>query len=330
MSQDANDLLTLEGGGNYDDDGDAPNMSTALGLSTDEPPLMSPVALTTETTRSSELRQRVRPGDHGDYFYADYSQQQPPPPPPAAATPVVLVRESRVREWRGHAELWLRERFLRWEPVLEWWWRHKHVLRRAACGLVGLCLLVAWYAGSFADEAAYVADATRPSWARHGEPGIDFSAVSAELTCGELASGSLQRIVSPAEQPSLARLRITAEALLAGSDAACMCAPMVGTRRRYLAIRRAGAGGLVHLYNPVIDNDAAAAASDKSIVAESQRMLFPGRTEDVENVRANTVRISYRDDACQARAMLVHNEAAWCAQACIDLMNGRTVYDRAT
>lgn len=322
-------LFAMEGGG---DAGDAGMTPESMGLGP-----MDAVSLAAGPYRTAAATRRTRPqeGDNGTFYYKDHVRpKQPPPFPP-------MLRASRVQQMRESLELRWLDLQHRWEPVMERWWRRRHAIRRAVCCLVGLLVLVAWAAGSFSDPAGYVAEEARPTWARAGQAGVDFSAVSAEVTCGELETGSLARTVSPAEEPSLARLRAYADHVLAGSGPdtpPCVCAPMFGTRRQYLALRQpARPGAVTHMYNPAIDglwdghlpDGRRPASTGRSLVSESQQMLFPGRAGPVENVRQNAIRLTYRDESCHARAVVLQTESAWCVQVCIDLMAGVTVYQRA-
>ena len=124
---------------------------------------------------------------------------------------------------------------------------------------------------------------------------------STAVTCNELEMGTLTRTVSATEEPSLDRLRVYASHVLEQADdpPVCVCAPMFGTRRRYMAIRTPE---ILHLWNPVVDptwtgdlpDGRLVAVQGKSIVTESQRMLFPSKLEAVENVRLNAIRLTYR------------------------------------
>ncbi len=242
---------------------------------------------------------------------------------------------TRLQVWRDGWEMLRLDARRKWESVVERWWRRRQVLRRAACTVLGLMLLVAYAATSFSDPAGFVATARgHLEYVRQGQAGVDFSQPARPLTCAEL----LADVLASDGQVSMDDVRTAAEDALTsrhGEDVpACVCAPMFGIRRRYLAVNDSRT--VHHLYNPTRDADwdksapgGRSVASGKSWVTENQRMLVPAETTDVENVRENSVRLTYRTRECKASAVIVQLEPAWCAQACLDLMDGRTVYDVA-
>jgi hypothetical protein len=65
------------------------------------------------------------------------------------------------------------------------------------------------------------------------------------------------------------------------------------------------------------------------LVTESQRALFPAHIDAVEVVRRSPVRIAYRTRGFDAGAVLLYDELAFCVQAALDLLDGRSIYDRA-
>ena len=218
--------------------------------------------------------------------------------------------------WRDDWALWrhdARRRYARWAERV---WMHRRELRRWACVLVAGCLAAVWAMGWWTSRPdAYVPDM---AWARHGEPGVDFHAVSRDVQCRELDDGLLQPEGMLTTRVQQAMERVIADEL------PCVCAPMFAVQRRWLVIGTAEHN--VHMVNPVLDpvpDDVS-----RSWVPESQRMLMPARTDQVEHVRADVVTVQYRTLAgCTAAAATVHREAAWCVQTCVDLMDGRTVYD---
>lgn len=271
----------------------------------------------------------------------------PPPPPTFAVQPIPeQAGKSRIQQWidgikqridnvRKSIQLRRINFWLRLEPTMTVWWKRRFIIQRLACVLCIGILGAAWFMSYFSRQDSYVAEIARPTWARFGQEGIDFSAKSTEISCSELETGRLVGTVLPSEEPSLVRLRSYASHLLHDGSLTCLCAPMFGTRRRYMAVQLPS-GKIQHMYNPVIDNgwngklpDGSAAMPGKAYVKLQQRMLFPGKSDAVECVRLNSMRITYRDEACASSAVILQKQAAWCAQTCIHLMNGQTVYDEA-
>lgn len=253
-------------------------------------------------------------------------------------------RPSRFRQFMWSVELWRHGMRRKTRPCLERCWRQRQGLRRCMCCLIGMFVLFLFSVGQMSDPAAYIpVHPLQLSWAHTGQPGVDFTAVSLQLTCEELRLDMLANVLSPAEQPSLAVLREAAERALRASGSggdnglACVCAPMFGTRRRIMTIAAGTDAAKLpqHMYNPIVDatwdgrlpsGEVVPAASTKSIVPEKQQHMFPDKTEAVEHVRRDAIRLSFVNEKCSRGAVILQKEAAWCAQACIDLMNGKTIY----
>lgn len=179
---------------------------------------------------------------------------------------------------------------------------------------------------------------------RTGAPGAipwaiggNFSAPSTDFTCAELHETSLQ----------MSRL-LSASELALHAGHACACAPMFGLRKRHLAIRLAGNATELpvtkHMFNVgLLANPPPSPDRMYNRVEEHQRMLFPNAAAGfVTNVRVDSVWLTYlvapaatsRPGAadpttCKNGAIFLTDGDAYCAQACLDLYDGVTVYQRA-
>ena len=173
--------------------------------------------------------------------------------------------------------------------------------------------------------------------ARDGAPGVDFTLNSSEFLCSELKTGILNTTLGNSTSmiaTSIDLLEPYAEQYMRAEylQLRCVCAPMFGLRRRHIAVR-VGAR-LVHLYNAEMDTqwrpDNYSPDTEYSIVPERQTKMFPNRTDYVDNLRRNDIRVQFRQtENCAKRAVTLHAEDAYCVQQCLDLFRGVTVYDRA-
>jgi hypothetical protein len=309
---------------NYDDDGDDDkkfmpmhgvfqqelvNLATGLGA-TPQPP-----------------RLRHRTVQRG----AQAAALPPPPPPPPA-------RPSRLRavlvNWYERYELWRFDAGVRWSARIDRFNRARGRFLACVCMLVTVIALVA-AATAFAsrNERTFIVDTSGIDYARHGHDGVNLEREAEPFLCTELAAGALER--PDAREPVLiARMRTIAETLMArDDDVECVCGPMFRVRRRYLVLRIGSS--LLHAYNAVEDTSWTGALDDGRslnvstwLVHEQQRMLFPERIDTVPVLRRSAIRLAYRDEHCAAAAVIVQHSLAFCAQACLDLFNGHSVYSK--
>jgi len=214
--------------------------------------------------------------------------------------------------------------------------RARRFVRVAATLIVVLVLVGVVLAQRRARADAYVPDtATRRVYARADVD--DLTQPVHEIACTELTTGALLRPRNRDEEPVLARVRATAEAAIRDDELACICGPAIRSWRRYLAVRGGTATNVLHLYNPVLDaawaGDIDGAAEPLNVtewlVEEHQRAHFPDRAAPVSVVRRSAVRLVYQTAACQRAAIVLQADRAFCAQACLDLLVGHSVYDMA-
>lgn len=115
----------------------------------------------------------------------------------------------------------------------------------------------------------------------------------------------------------------TAALLMEQYDLQCNCAPLFNVSFRYMSIK--DGWSVVHAFNPSVT--APITSHGRALVMESQELLVPGAgTREV--VRLNGLTLSYLDQNCvkrDDRAFI--KETAWCIQSCIELLEGKTVYD---
>lgn len=177
-------------------------------------------------------------------------------------------------------------------------------------------------------------------------PGTNYTAgPSTDMTCTELREALAATAVPRA-------LEASERVLLAGDGLQCVCAPMFGLRRRHLAVlfpatadaepdgdNNNDTATVRHLFNVHLMAEPPAGQPPQQPfyhrVPEHQRMMFAAAGPDfVHNVRVNAVWLAYMaapsDNGCKTGAMLLTDYAAYCAQACLDLYDGVSVYQRAT
>jgi peptide deformylase len=94
---------------------------------------------------------------------------------------------------------------------------------------------------------------------------------------------------------------------------------MFNLTRRYLRV------GTQSIYNPVIER----ASKSRSKVTESQALLWgtDSLKGDRKVIRNNNIIVKGADMDCQEVRFAFVDENAWCVQSCVDLLDGRTIYD---
>lgn len=147
---------------------------------------------------------------------------------------------------------------------------------------------------------------------------------SEELSCDQVDGSS----PLPGYQPlSVYALKDAGEKLLRQRGMTCNCAPLYNVPVRYLTLLQPDAPStttVLHLFNPTVTGSLPQLG--KSLVTESQELLVPGAgTRDMP--RLNGITVSYRDEWCQPQQHSFTHNSAWCIQSCIDLLNGKTIYD---
>lgn len=149
---------------------------------------------------------------------------------------------------------------------------------------------------------------------KHGEHGIDLTAASLTADCERLLN----------DEDFVWYMEGFERMLLRGMP--CICAPAYGLQLRYVCWR-SESGGVVHAFNPFISG-APLRSSGRSLVTETQQALGLGTT-DVKNTRFNAIKIQYTDIYCKDDTHIVQHQSSWCLQACLDLLDGISVYERA-
>lgn len=157
---------------------------------------------------------------------------------------------------------------------------------------------------------------------------------------GQLQYAQLRGELPPEDGSNLERTMAAASALLAAANGSepCACAPMFGARVSHIALQR---GDKVrHLFNV---RDAARAAFDNaarvgelgslSLVAHTHDHLFDWPGHDAPRalhvVRRDALTLAVTSLAGIERTLTLRNREAHCACACIDLINGVTLWERA-
>jgi len=263
--------------------------------------------------------------------------QQPPPRKDAGAS-FILASISRGNERYELAKIDIQRRCA---PKLERCYRRLSDLRRFFCCamLLGVFLVVG--ATSISDQTAFVHDEMRPSYVRHGVDNVNLTLPAVEIQCSDIRSGVFRPLKDGRrDELSFDMVRTAASYLIREDQLPCICGPMVGAPRRYVAIAM-DKSVLLHLHNPKIDKSWDGHIDDttttttrvdvnaRSIVTENQRMMFPERADSVDVIRFNTVRVTYQDDECRSASVVLRDTHAWCMQACSDLFEGKSVYDAA-
>lgn len=200
----------------------------------------------------------------------------------------------------------------------------------AVCALLGGFLMAHSFYRDSQTSIGVVAGIER-DFVRHGDPGINLRVPSEDFTCQQLHANA-----TGARPPlhAIGALQDVLEAKLTDARV-CVCAPQVGVRRKLLALAWVN-GTTRFLFNPQIDETWQGEVANKPpmtirhmLSRESQAFFFPEHTGDVEVPRQRPVRVLYRDANCQSRAVVLDHRFAYCAQSCVDLFHGVSVYDRA-
>lgn len=294
-----------------------------------QPPVQQPSIVIIKTPSATATLRRRPPRGSATQLGAEMPFEQPSP------QPSLYVRASRwLLDSHERFELWRIDASDRCSLRLERWYAMRRRILACFCMLALVAVAVIVSMTRVSDPHAFVVD-SRASYVRHGHDGVNLSVPTEALTCAELETGIVRR-PQQREPPLLERVRATAERLLDEDELECVCAPMFGSRRRYIAVDTASAP--LHLYNPALDTAWAGELDGKEagrlnvsewLLVENQRMLFPERTADVRVVRRSAIRVAYRDAACSAAAVVLQAERAYCVQACLDLLDGKSVYDVA-
>lgn len=105
----------------------------------------------------------------------------------------------------------------------------------------------------------------------------------------------------------------------------CNCAPLYNVSYRYISSIGQD-GELLHLFNPIVTGSPVQHYG-RTMVTESQEMLIPGAGSR-QVIRMNALTLQYTDEYCITKHdVQFTNRSAWCIQSCIDLLNGKTIYD---
>ena len=175
-------------------------------------------------------------------------------------------------------------------------------------------------------------------YAQDGDPGVNFSAPSSEFTCRELRSGAVS-----SGDTFATMIRRAHKAMDIDERLLCTCAPMFGIRRQHMTLRvrdEDASGGeshhshpqqLVEVFNAYADVGYAKEHSvGRRYMREKQRKLFPERSELYKVLRNDTIKLIFqnKDTSCSRSSIILHKDEAYCVQACLDLMQGITIYDK--
>lgn len=123
------------------------------------------------------------------------------------------------------------------------------------------------------------------------------------------------------------------EEALIHTNSTCVCAPMMGMFVQLMTMvmtnRSDAAKGTsyLHMFNPSIRLGDA-----KKLVKETQRKFLPLEDEFVKNVRSTNITVTFQSkgESCAERSIAVRGHRAYCIQQCADLLQGITVYKKAT
>jgi len=189
--------------------------------------------------------------------------------------------------------------------------------RQALCGCAAgsLVVWICWLA-STADTSA-LGEALVRNTAPGALPWDTSGSYAAHpLTCADM--------LRPDERLARA-LNATGRLVTGQPPAPCSCATAFGARVRHIAV-----AGPLHMFNARLTDK----GGSQTLVTESQRNLFPSRGEErVRNTRHDDIALAYEqatvDGRCESASARLTGAPAWCAQACLDLFEGISVYERA-
>lgn len=228
-------------------------------------------------------------------------------------------------------------------------------VRRSLC-IIGAVLVfygVAMIASS--DPANVIGEVTAPTaqtyMAIHGVNGANMSAISSMLHCTDITNDKVYGGVQMGYFAASHLHKIAREFLERDPSVACACAPRFGYRVQYAAVRQSNdtLGPLLHMHNLArVDRSASAAdgsgaavikgtlrfMSQRRKVAETMRANFKPNdphvlpSDVVVNERDDEIEVTYMNEKCVNKRHLFRRYVSWCLQACLDLFNGVTVYDK--
>jgi len=180
---------------------------------------------------------------------------------------------------------------------------------------VFLCMAVSVLVGTGSDSSPYIAGM---KFVSIEEERTDIHVRSREVSC-EQAQG-LEKL----HDMDVSAIMETAALLMKKYDMSCNCAPLYNVSYRYMTIQDGWT--VIHAFNPVLMGPVL--SYGRMLVTESQEQLVPGAGSR-NIVRLNGLTLSYMDQVCAVQTKMFVTEIAWCVQSCIELLEGRTIYDVA-
>lgn len=176
--------------------------------------------------------------------------------------------------------------------------------------LVAVFVYMLWFSNS---ESIYIVGMRFVSVE---EDRADVHTKSKHVTCQQIQG--LEKI----EDMDVPSMMETAVVLMKQNELSCNCAPLYNVTYRYITIENDWSP--IHAFNPVIT--APVTTYGRVMVTENQELLIPGAgCRDV--TRLNGLVLSYMDHNCIKQSKTFVKEVAWCIQSCIELLDGKTIYD---
>lgn len=140
---------------------------------------------------------------------------------------------------------------------------------------------------------------------------------SRELTCQEITDRVFDGLVMDTI------LNVMLEAISELGDP-CLCAPQIGVYHQIMLVQVDGVNWW--LFNPSIISLPWYSASPKEEVWVERSTLYP-TLSGVDVVRHSRIRLYYKTEMCMNSNIILEEKAASCATSCIQLFEGKTVYD---
>ena len=152
------------------------------------------------------------------------------------------------------------------------------------------------------------------------EERTDIHSKSSDVICSQIEGKNPLSGYNEVYLPSVMEASVK---LMRQREMSCNCAPLYNISYKYMTI--ADGWRVIHAFNPMVTGSSP--EHGRVIVKESQEILIPGA--GVRNMpRMNGLTLTYTDEYCVVQSdKLFTREIAWCIQSCMDLFNGKTIYD---
>lgn len=253
---------------------------------------------------------------------------------------IITSSSGNASNYYDYEEKWFWKIAQAMQVLLKTRWK---LLLRIAVSLL-FCTMLWIYCTS--DAEAQVDDPTRhlkPSFAKESDDNVDFNRPSRRLTCAEQQSGFIENSTM-----TLSKILHFSEAALTGTvdrdipPLPCSCAPLFGQNLDILSLKNINSAPekekttpgennsknqqFIHAFHIRLDP---APGSEQVVVEENQDFLFDAERPrgTIRIKRYSNIILHYNEmKTCrQATPIQLKDQYAFCAQACLDLIQGITI-----